>query len=98
MTETQYLVCRLLNVTYGCMLNIEIKNPDKVCFYVPYMQAGIKAFDDRKDALAYRDRMNEELHNPKKNADGSFTIDTSGATDYVVIDLETRKTIDNEEE
>lgn len=95
MTEARYLVCRCTKVTYAFMLGTTA-DPDKICFYVPWMQEGIKAFVERADAFAYKDKMNNELHDTKPNADGSFTIDTSPATDYTVIDLETRKTIKEE--
>ena len=98
--NAQYMVCRCIKVAYGYMLNLDVQNPEEVTFHVPYMQEGVKAFTDLTDALAYRDEMNEELHHPKKNADGSISIDilSPPATDYVVIDLENRKTINDKEE
>lgn len=94
MTETaQYMVCRLIEVTYKFLLNLDVKNPDKVCFYAPYMHEGIKVFVNPTDAIAYRDKMNAGLNAPHDNGDGSFTIENTPASDYVVIDLETRQTI-----
>lgn len=86
----QFMVCRLARVTFGFMVNVNVKNPDKVCFVAPYLKDPIKVFTDKADANAYRDERNEVLRHPTPNPDGSFSIDaTPVETDWIVLDLET---------
>ena len=94
----QYMVCRLTKVAPKAMLNIPIKNPDEVCYHVPYLDGPVEVFKHLADAIAYRNEKNEELHNPKPNADGSISVNIfdMADTDYMVLDLQKAKVIKEE--
>ena len=88
--NAQYMVCRLAKVTFGFMINMEVQNPDKVCFLAPWLGDPIKVFTDKEDAIAYRNERNVKLHDRTPDENGRITIDTTPVeTDWIVLDLET---------
>lgn len=97
--EAKYMVCRLSKATFGFMLNLNVENPDEVCFHVPYLNDPVKVFTTMDEAIAYRDEL---IETKKRKAtvpdtDGKFYIDCSPVvTGYGVMNLEDKTFADGE--
>lgn len=98
--EAKYMVCRLCEVTFGFMLNLNVSNPDRVCFHVPYLKDPVKGFTTLEEAIAYRDELIEEKkRKATPDANGRAVIDCSPVvTGYGVMNLEDMTFADGEEE
>ena len=85
-----YLVARTVSVTYAWIANAGLSRGLKKGEYwtAPVFNEKAKVFTSKASAVAYRDRMNKELHDPKPAKDGSFTIDISGFGDFYIFPVE----------
>ena len=81
-----YIVARFTKVTHAFLLGIGNIRADKdTTWHAPIFDKNARIFTSKASADAYAKKMNNLLHNPPKRADGSFTLDISGYTDYKVI-------------
>lgn len=80
-----YLVARFTKATHAFLLGMSGIRADKdTTWYAPILDKKARIFTNKASADAYAKKMNAALHPPAK-ADGSFTIDISGYTDYKVV-------------
>lgn len=59
----------------------------KTVYNPPVITDGTRLFLSREDAEAYAEQANEELKNPKADANGTYCIDASPYTDYGIVPL-----------
>ena len=83
-----YLVARTTEVTWTWYARIGGEMKKGTYWTAPVFNEKAKIFTTKASAVAYRDRMNKELHNPKPRADGSVTIDVSGFGDFYIFPVE----------
>lgn len=82
-----YLVARFAKVTYGFVAQAGIRVGREDMWDAPVFDKNAKIFTNRAKAEAYAKKKNLELH-PKPKADGSFSIDVSGWSDFKIAPIE----------
>ena len=83
-----YLVARTVEATYTWYARIGGEMKKGTYWTAPVFNEKARIFTTKASAVAYRDRMNKELHNPRPNKDGSFMIDISGFGDFYIFPVE----------
>lgn len=85
-----YLVARTVEVTYTWYARIGGKLDKGTYWTAPVLgKEDAKVFTSKAKAVAYRDRMNKDLHTMKKSADGKhFVIDVAPFGDYYIFPIE----------
>ena len=88
----EYLVCRTARTVFLFMGKMNPPNLEETAWDSPILgingNSQPRIFANRKDAQAYCDRMNDDLHHPRKNEDGQFVIDCAPYSDYFIIPIE----------
>lgn len=81
-----YLVARTTEVTHVFMAKMGIAPKKGEYWNAPVFNKDARIFTTKVKADEYMRKKNRELHN--KGKDGSFKIDISGYSDYIVIPVE----------
>lgn len=82
-----YLVARFAKVTYGFVAQMGVRIKDEDMWNAPIFNKDAKIFTNKAKAEAYAKKKNIELH-PKPKADGSFSVDISGWSDFKIASIE----------
>lgn len=79
-----YLVARFTKVTHAFLLGMNVPANKDNTWHAPILDKKARIFTNKASADAYAKKMNAALHPPAR-ADGSFTVDITGYTDYMVV-------------
>lgn len=79
-----YLVARFTKVTHAFLLGTNMPANKDTTWHAPIFDKKARIFTNKASADAYAKKMNAALHAPAR-ADGSFTLDITGYTDYMVV-------------
>ena len=79
-----YLVARFTKATHAFLLGMGgVRADENNSWYAHVLDKKARIFTNKASADAYAKKMNAALHPPAR-ADGSFKIDITGFTDYMV--------------